>query len=595
MKVQKPLLIIALLVISTMLQATIVVPFENLGEVFKAADLVVYGKITYQGFKAMNSDSLEYFEIQPEVRFKQNQTANNPINIRSYHRFSKGLETMVWGDFLPRENQSYLLFLKESNIPGMYIPLCLSYYSFEEINSIGLSYLVPIEESKYLTLVNRPDGKRAEPLIPYRKKDLLDILSQLDQDKGTWKDLTKGIHPISNNIQSNIQPRTNPPAHCTFLFQNEPWSRWTGFPASALPVRYSSGGDASCSSAISFVTAAVSKLNSEYLGINLSNAGAFTGYTPDCSGGSAGGGNFTTYVGSNLGGSRNDCVIFNDPCGEIPDLSGCSGTLAIGGHYGFSPGHSFQGKTWYTAGYGYLIVNNNIGSCYCSAAVYQIMLEHELTHTLGIGHIDPSNGLANMNPACCNDISLLDKDCLDYTYPSALPIELLSFNGKLREKYIDLIWETSLELNNKEFQIEQSADGERFVVVQTVEALNGNSQNGKIYTSSITAIPGINYIRLAQIDLDGTKYYVGNILSFQNTNDLTQKISAYYASQSIYLSIPNLLKYIDFNIQLFDAQGKLVQSLNNTSSNLIDVSSISPGLYVLVINGRTILKFAKTN
>lgn len=581
-----------LLVISTMLNATIIVPFENLGEVFKAADLVVYGKITYQGFKAMNSDSLEYFEIQPEVRFKQNQTANNPINIRTYHRFSKGLETLVWGDISLRENQSYLLFLKESNIPGMYIPLCLSYYSFEETKSNGVSYLVPTKESEYLTLVNRPDGKRVEPLIPYRKNDLLDILTQLDQEKGTWKDLTKEVHPILNNIQSIIQARAEPPGHCTFLFQNEPWSRWTGFPNSPLPVRYRSGGDASCSSAIDFVTAAVSALNSEYLGINLSNAGAFTGYTPDCVGGSAGGGNFTTYVGSNLGGSRNDCVIFNDPCGEIDDLVGCAGVLAIGGHYGFTPYHNFQGKNWYTAGYGYLIVNNNTGSCYCSAAVYQIMLEHELTHTLGIGHIDDSYGVANMNPSCCNAITQLDKDCLEYTYPFALPIELQSFSGKLREANIDLIWETSLELNNKEFQIEQGSDGERFVAVQTVEALNGNSQNSKIYTSSISALPGINYVRLAQIDLDGAKYYVGNILSF---NNLSQDISAYYLSHNIHLSIPNVLKYSDLELQLIDAQGRMVRSLNSTSSNLIDVSSISPGLYILVVNGKSILKFAKTN
>lgn len=407
--------------------------------------------------------------------------------------------------------------------------------------------------------------------------------------------MIKEIHPISRDFQSAIQARAEPPAHCTFIFQDEPWSRWTGFPNSPLPVRYSSGGDASCSSAISFVTAAVSDLNSEYLGINLSNAGAFTGYTPDCVGESAGGGNFTTYVGSNLGGSRNDCIIFNDPCDEIPDLLGCAGVLAIGGHYGFSPGHTFQGKTWYTAGYGYLIVNNNTGSCYCSAAVYQIMLEHELTHTLGIGHIDDSYGVANMNPSCCNDIAQLDKDCLEYTYPFALPVDLQSFSGKLRENNIDLIWKTSLELNNKEFQIEQSSDGERFVTVQTVEALNGNSQNSKIYTSSISALPGINYIRLAQIDLDDTKYYVGNILAFNNFNKLPYNISAYYAAQNIYLTIPNELKLNDLNIQMYDVLGRIVQNYNKTNSDILDVSSISEGLYILVINGRALLKFAKTN
>ena len=47
----------------------------------------------------------------------------------------------------------------------------------------------------------------------------------------------------------------------------------------------------------------------------------------------------TTPSGSNI-------VVFNDPCDDIPDLTGCSGTLAFGGPW-FGGTHSFDGQDWW--------------------------------------------------------------------------------------------------------------------------------------------------------------------------------------------------------------------------------------------------------
>jgi hypothetical protein len=43
-----------------------------------------------------------------------------------------------------------------------------------------------------------------------------------------------------------------------------------------------------------------------------------------------------------------------------------------------------------------------------------------------------------------------------------LPIKLLSFNCKIKEKAVESFWETSLELDNHRFEIEHSIDGREF-------------------------------------------------------------------------------------------------------------------------------------
>ena len=159
-------------------------------------------------------------------------------------------------------------------------------------------------------------------------------------------------------------------------------------------------------------------MNSLYTGINLSDGGTHS-FNPSCAGQGATDNEFTTWVNSNLG-ARSLVIQFDDPCSEIADLSGCSGTLAIGGLYWSSATHLWCGFTWRNALFGYVIINNGTGACQCDGSTdYDVMVTHEMTHSLNVGHISSGSGAANMNPSCCNAIQTLDIECLDYMYLEA--------------------------------------------------------------------------------------------------------------------------------------------------------------------------------
>lgn len=561
------------------------------------ADMVMYGEVIGNQFIEINGHSNEYFQVKPILTLKGSNSGSVPVSIKNYHVIDQDREAQVWGDLSLKLNKRYLLFLMESNEPGVYVALCMSYYSFEEIELNSELYLTPTSESQYIHLSERPDGKIPEKITAYKKADLLKYLLLIKKDPNLWSKDTKP-DTISIEIFSIIGYRVNPPSHCTFLFTSEPYSRWTGFKSQTLPVRYRAGGDDACSNGITYTQDAVTELNNSYPGIALTNSGPFSGYTPDCNGGNAFGGNFTSYCNSNLGGSRNVCIIYNDPCSEIPDLAGCSGTLALGGHYTIGSTHTHQGKTWSNAGYGFVVVNNNTGSCYCSIATYQIMMQHEITHTLGIGHIDPEKGTANMNPSCCNNITQKDIDCLEYTYPQNLPVELVSFYGSLINKFIELTWITASEINSDKYIVELSHNGEDFTPVEELSA-KGTSFEKSFYQTQIAALQGDNYVRLQQMDFDGSQRLIGNTLSFK-LNPGSDNIIAFCQSQVLRINIEEKTVVTNFNATIFNSAGMAVKKLyiENTGNSEFDISDLPAGYYMLIItdnHSQFTTPFTKTN
>jgi hypothetical protein len=115
--------------------------------------------------------------------------------------------------------------------------------------------------------------------------------------------------------------------------------------------------------------------------------------------------------------SSANTVVFGDPCGDIPELSGCSGTLGYGGPW-YSGSHTHDGVLWNTAIAWYVVMNNGAGCL--GATDYERVVAHELGHGLGFGHHSDSNAL--MYYTCsgtCNDHNATDILCSEYAYPAA--------------------------------------------------------------------------------------------------------------------------------------------------------------------------------
>ena len=97
-----------------------------------------------------------------------------------------------------------------------------------------------------------------------------------------------------------------------------------------------------------------------------------------------------------------------------------------------------------------------------------------------------------------------------------LPIELLSFNGKLQSENVKLNWSTAFEQNSKGFEIEKSLDGVNFKKIGYVAgAGNSNSTRSYNFLDPQRAVE-FNYYRLKLVDIDN-KFHYSDVVLVKNT------------------------------------------------------------------------------
>ena len=106
-----------------------------------------------------------------------------------------------------------------------------------------------------------------------------------------------------------------------------------------------------------------------------------------------------------------------------------------------------------------------------------------------------------------------------------LPIELLSFNGRLQSENVRLNWATAFEQNSKGFEIEKSLDGINFRKIGFI-ASAGNSNTVRNYTfADPQRAVEYNYYRLKLVDIDNTFDY-SDVVLVKNT----------FGKQDVYLA-----------------------------------------------------------
>ncbi|MCH8033065.1 MAG: DUF2341 domain-containing protein [Bacteroidetes bacterium] len=100
---------------------------------------------------------------------------------------------------------------------------------------------------------------------------------------------------------------------------------------------------------------------------------------------------------------------------------------------------------------------------------------------------------------------------------SPLPVELVSFTGKVRDQKVYLKWSTATEVNNYGFDVERKVSSKQLAVgnwekIGFVEGHgNSNSQKEYSFTDAEVNSSGIYYYRLKQIDNDGAYEFSNQI------------------------------------------------------------------------------------
>lgn len=167
---------------------------------------------------------------------------------------------------------------------------------------------------------------------------------------------------------------------------------------------------------------------------------------------------------------------------------------------------------------------------------------------------------------------------------AALPVNLLSFSGRLINNQVQLNWATAQEQNNKEFEIQYSTTGANFVAIGKVAGKgNANTISQYNYTTGQFKT-GNNYYRLKQVDYDGRADY-SKIVTI-TAGDAAQPLISFSpnpASNKITLSLSQAFAN-KVQLSISDVTGKQVWSGNiqaGTTTSTIYLNSLNKGMYFL--------------
>jgi len=160
-----------------------------------------------------------------------------------------------------------------------------------------------------------------------------------------------------------------------------------------------------------------------------------------------------------------------------------------------------------------------------------------------------------------------------------LPVELLTFKLQQFDENVLLIWQTTNELNNDYFDIQESTDGIHFVTIGRVKENQVKSEMNYYEFLHKGVKKGTHYYRLKQIDLDGHFSY-SKIIFVQLGKLSNETIELFPNPTTGRLNIANCNGAI-YNIK--NIMGKTIES-GSIENGEIFIDNLSEGIYLISIN-----------
>ncbi|MGY6561237.1 MAG: hypothetical protein ACXITV_03960 [Luteibaculaceae bacterium] len=161
-----------------------------------------------------------------------------------------------------------------------------------------------------------------------------------------------------------------------------------------------------------------------------------------------------------------------------------------------------------------------------------------------------------------------------------LPVELLFLKGTMLDKQkgtAEVFWKTASEINNDFFEVQTSLEGEFFTTAQVVPG-NGTVSSPNEYRVTLAHIFQDTYVRLVQVDFDGTTAIYGPIL-ISNAKDNAVSGSFKVIENPVNNGILRLLIQQPQPLERFQitdlsgriVQTELIQSERSNSESVIEI------------------------
>lgn len=219
--------------------------------------------------------------------------------------------------------------------------------------------------------------------------------------------------------------------------------------------------------------------------------------------------------------------------------------------------------------------NGTMNACDLTIGISVPVVVFNGSRRLRIRSIDV--GQVMSSAAVCGDFP--DGETEDYTLnitATALPINLISFEGKNTEGGHQLTWRTESEVNASHFEVERSLDGQKFDKMATVKAFS-KANTYALMDKNITQ--NTQYYRLKMVDLDG---------AFKHS-----KIIALNAGKhkNVLTIFPNPTTHLLTIETTEEAERHVINLLGQTvlrskAAQQIDVSALPLGTYFLKVGGQ---------
>jgi hypothetical protein len=175
-----------------------------------------------------------------------------------------------------------------------------------------------------------------------------------------------------------------------------------------------------------------------------------------------------------------------------------------------------------------------------------------------------------------------------------LPVDLLHFNGNLRNNQTQLYWATTLQSNTDQFIIEKSTDGRFYKPAAQVKAASGITTATGIqyaYTDPVF-FNGSQFYRLKMVDKNGAVTWSEVITIKNNTSDnLRVYPTVLHANDQLLLQTNKQLENITLTIT--DIMGRTVMQqhlpvlVNSQTTPLLLKGSLTKGIYMVQVKNTT--------
>jgi hypothetical protein len=172
-----------------------------------------------------------------------------------------------------------------------------------------------------------------------------------------------------------------------------------------------------------------------------------------------------------------------------------------------------------------------------------------------------------------------DDFALNANAAAPLPVTFLGIVANREKSTVNLKWDVASEENVREYQVEKSIDGSTFTKTGSVTA-----QNKPVYKfADIAASGGTLYYRLKSVDFDGRSKY-SPIMKLVSNDSYSNVMRAYPSPARSQVTLQHKKLNANAKIALCTMDGRVVKVLtpsNGASNTVIDISSLTPGMYVL--------------